>query len=127
MSRNLFIFSSNLDVSSSYVYLLVIVNQYIGITQSELSEKLDISTSTCTRFVDKLESKDILRKEYDWKTAHIYITNKGEDVCEQIDDCFQNLYKCYTNILGENVSNNLADEMWKVSESLLKKDGLRGH
>lgn len=112
---------SNLDVSSSYVYLLVIVNQYSGITQSELSQKLDISPSTCTRFVDKLVSQDILRKEYDWKTAHIYLTDKGKDICEHIDDCFQNLYKCYTDILGEDVSNNLAEEMWKVSESLAKK------
>lgn len=112
---------SNLEISSSYVYLLVIVNQYSGITQSELSKKLDISASTSTRFVDKLIAQDILRKEYEWKTAHIYLTDKGKNVCEQIDDHFYNLYKCYTDILGEDVSNNLAEEMWKVSETLSKK------
>ena len=112
---------SNLDISSSYVYLLVLVNQYNGITQSELSKKLDIAASTSTRFVDKLISQDILKKEYEWKTAHIYLTDKGKDICEQIDDCFKNLYKCYTDILGEDVSNNLAKEMWEVSETLAKK------
>jgi Transcriptional regulators len=112
---------SDLEVSSSYVYLLVIVNQYIGITQSELSEKLDVSPSTCTRFVDKLVSQDILRKEYDWKTAHIYLTDKGRDICEKIDVSFMKLYKCYTDILGEDVSNNLAKEMWNASEMLSKK------
>jgi len=112
---------SNLDIASSYVYLLVVVNQYDGITQSELSQKLDIAASTSTRFVDKLVSQGILRKEYDWKTAHIYLTDKGKDVCEQIDDCFENLYKCYASILGEDVSNNLAKEMWEVSETLAKK------
>jgi len=112
---------SNLDIASSYVYLLVIVNQYNGITQSELSQKLDIAASTSTRFVDKLISQDILKKEYEWKTAHIYLTDKGKDICEQIDDCFNNLYKCYTDILGEDVSNNLAKEMWEVSEALAKK------
>ncbi|MDR3593676.1 MarR family transcriptional regulator [Clostridium sp.] len=112
---------SNLEIASSHVYLVVIVNQYNGITQSELSQKLDIAASTSTRFVDKLVSQGILRKEYDWKTAHIYLTDKGKDVCEQIDDCFENLYKCYANILGEEVSNNLAKEMWEVSETLAKK------
>jgi len=112
---------SDLDISSSYVYLLVIVNQYCGITQSELAEKLDISASTCTRFVDKLVTQDILRKEYDWKTAHIYITDKGKNTCEQIDSSFEKLYKCYTDILGEDVSNTLANDMWCVSEMLAKK------
>jgi DNA-binding MarR family transcriptional regulator len=112
---------NNLDISSSYVYLLVIVNQFSGITQSELSEKLDISASTTTRFVDKLVSQDILKKEYEWKTAHISLTDKGKNICEQIDDCFKNLYKSYTDILGEDVSNNLGKEMWKASEALAKK------
>lgn len=112
---------SNLDIASSYVYLLVLVHQYNGITQTELSQKLDIAASTSTRFVDKLVSQDILKKEYEWKTAHIYLTDKGKDICEQIDDCFKNLYKSYTDILGEDVSNNLAKEMWEVSEALAKK------
>ncbi|SMC18576.1 DNA-binding transcriptional regulator, MarR family [Clostridium acidisoli DSM 12555] len=112
---------SNLDIASSYVYLLILVNQYNGITQSELSQKLDIAPSTSTRFVDKLISQDIVKKEYQWKTAHIYLTDKGKYICEQIDDCFKNLYKCYTDILGEDVSNNLAKEMWEVSEALAKK------
>lgn len=112
---------SDLDIASSYVYLLVIVNQYSGITQSELAQKLDISASTCTRFVDKLVAQDILRKEYDWKTSHIYLTDKGKDTYEQIDSCFEKLYKRFIDILGEDVSNDLAKEMWNASEMLAKK------
>lgn len=112
---------SDLEIASSYVYLLVVVNQYSGITQSELSEKLDVSASTCTRFVDKLVAQDILRKEFEWKTAHIYLTDKGKNTCEKIDSSFEKLYKCYADILGEDVSNNLAKEMWNASEILAKK------
>jgi DNA-binding MarR family transcriptional regulator len=53
----------NLDIASSHVYLVVIVNQYNGITQSDLSLKLDISASTSTRFVEKFVSQGILRKD----------------------------------------------------------------
>lgn len=44
----------NLGIGVPYVYMLVVVNQYDGITQSELAEKLDIAPSTCTRFVERL-------------------------------------------------------------------------
>ena len=44
----------DLGIGVPYVYMLVVVNQYDGITQSELAEKLDIAPSTCTRFVERL-------------------------------------------------------------------------
>lgn len=43
-----------MGIGVPYVYMLVVVNQYDGITQSELAEKLDIAPSTCTRFVERL-------------------------------------------------------------------------
>lgn len=44
----------DLGIGVPYVYMLVVVHQYDGITQSELAEKLDIAPSTCTRFVERL-------------------------------------------------------------------------
>jgi hypothetical protein len=38
--------------------------------------------------------------------------------------CFEKLYKCYTDILSEDVSNNLAKEIWNYSEMLSKKRSL---
>ena len=35
----------DLGIGVPYVYMLVVVNQYDGITQSELAEKLDIAPS----------------------------------------------------------------------------------
>ncbi len=54
----------DLGIGVPYVYMLVVVNQYDGITQSELAEKLDIAPSTCTRFVERLVKEGILRKEF---------------------------------------------------------------
>lgn len=54
----------DLGIGVPYVYMLVVVNQYDGITQSELAEKLDIAPSTCTRFVERLVKEGILCKEF---------------------------------------------------------------
>lgn len=110
-----------LGISSSYVYLLIIVNQYDGITLTELSEKLSISPSTCTRFVDKLVSQDILRKEYEWKTAHIHLTNNGIEICEKIDDCVKELYENYSQILSYEFGENLTQQIYEACEKLEKK------
>ena len=44
-------------LSPTYSYVLVVIHQYPGITQKELSDKLSIAPSTSTRFIDKLEEK----------------------------------------------------------------------
>ena len=36
-------------VATSHLYLLIVVYQYPGISITELSEKLDVAPSTCTR------------------------------------------------------------------------------
>ena len=46
-------------IATPHIYLLIIVNQYAGITITELSEKLDIAPSTCTRIENTLVKKGI--------------------------------------------------------------------
>lgn len=112
---------SGLDICTSEVYLLIVVSQYDGITQTELSGKLDIAPSTCTRFVDKMIHKGLLRKKYNWKTAHVFMTDKGREVCEGIDECLLRFHRMYSDILGEEASARLTSEMRNACEILSKK------
>ena len=68
---------AKINLSPTYVYLLVVVNQYPGITQKELCEKLSIAPSTSTRFIDKLEKQNLVYRHFDWKETHIHLTEKG--------------------------------------------------
>ena len=109
-----------LDIGVPYVYLLILVNQYDGITQTELGEKLDIAPSTCTRFVDKLVQEGVVRKEYDWKTAHVFITDKGREKCQGIDESLLKLKREYCEILGEEKAVELTQKIWNTCEALSK-------
>lgn len=113
---------AELEISSSYVYLLIIVNQYPGITQNELSGKLDISPSTCTRFVDRLVRQGLIDKTLEWKTAHLTLTEKGEALRTRIDESLLALYHRYSEILGTETGNDLARNLYLASE-VLKKHG----
>ncbi len=107
-----------LGIGVPYVYLLVVVNQYDGISQTDLWQKLDIAPSTCTRFVDKLVSQGILRKEYEWKTAHVFLTDKGKEICQGIDECIYELRQSNYSLLGEKQTNNLTEAMFNACEML---------
>lgn len=112
-----------IDLSPSYAYLLVVVHQYPGITQKDLSDKLSIAPSTSTRFIDKLEKLNIVYRKLDWKETHIYLTEKGIMLGEEIDERFDELNKQYTSILGEEKSSDLA-KVLSESNEILKKENL---
>lgn len=112
---------AKINLSPTYVYLLVIVNQYPGITQKELCEKLSIAPSTSTRFIDKLEKLDLVYRRLEWRETHIHLTEKGMQLTEEIDECFHEFRKLYTSILGEEKSDALAKALYDANE-ILKKE-----
>ena len=107
-----------LGIGVPYVYLLIVVNQHDGISQADLCEKLDIAPSTCTRFVDRLVKQGILRREHEWKTAHVFLTEQGRETCHGIDGCIENLLASVRCVLGEEKMNHLSKEMWDACEEL---------
>lgn len=67
---------SKTNLSPSYIYLLIVVYQYPGITQKELCDKLSIAPSTSTRFINKLEKLNLVYRRLDWKETHIHLSEK---------------------------------------------------
>ncbi len=112
---------AKIELSPAYVYLLIIVNQYPGINQKELCEKLSIAPSTSTRFIDKLEKLNLVYRQLEWKETHIHLTEKGMQLTEEIDGCFDEFRKQYTSILGEEQSDALAKALYDANEVLKKE------
>ena len=102
-------------IATPHIYLLILVNQYPGITVSELSEKLDIAPSTCTRFVNSLEKQGILHKEQDWKTVHITLTEYGKEKAEGIDASIARISTLCKGSIGEAVYKKLSADMWEAA------------
>ena len=106
------------EIATPHVYLLIVVNQYPGITISELSEKLDVAPSTCTRFVNALVKQGILQKKQEWKTVHLSITSFGKEKTEGIDACLKNLHERCKAVIGEEAYQQLSADMWRAANQL---------
>ena len=89
-------------LSPSHAYLLMLVDERPGITQKELGEALHLAPSTVTRFVDALcHRRELVERRTEGKTARIYPTQKGLELKKQIAECWHNLYRRYSAVLGE--------------------------
>ena len=105
-------------ISAPHIYILIVVNQYPGITISELSEKMDIAPSTCTRFVNALVKQGMVKKEQEWKTVHVSLTDLGREKTKRIDACLMRLHERCAAVIGEEAYRRLAAAMWQAADQL---------
>lgn len=107
---------SKTGLSPSHAFILYLVNCSGPLHQKEIGEKLHLSPSTITRFIEKLESKGLVEKNVDGKNAVITSTDKGLALHDEISEGWRRLHKQYENILSEEeVATFIA-----LSEKLLK-------
>ncbi|SFC69234.1 MarR family transcriptional regulator [Bacillus sp. UNCCL81] len=104
-----------LGISPNYAFLLMAVYEQPNISQSELSNILHIAPSTTTRFVDKLEVKKLVERKSDGKLTLVNLTDKGIKIQEDIKVCWKNLYKRYSEILGDDVAKNITSQTFQAA------------
>ena len=104
-----------------YGYLLLLANGQPGITQKELAEKLSVTPSTLTRFVDKLEVKRLVERQVSGKSVQVYPTEKSLALEGTIREASRSLHDAYAAILGEESSGLLSTGLLQASLELEKK------
>ncbi|KAI3349277.1 MarR family transcriptional regulator [Clostridium botulinum] len=108
-----------LGLSPTYVYILLGVKFKSGITQKELSEELHLKPSTITRLIDKLVINGLVERRTEGKLSHIYLTNDGEKIQEDIQKYRLKLHNRYREILGEdyNLLTKITNDSARILES----------
>ncbi len=112
---------SKIGLSTPHAFALMSINTEPGLSQNELSNILNIKPSTTSRFIDKLEIKGLATRKAKGKLSYIYPTEKGENLTEEIEECWQNLYDRYSKILGEKEGIELTASIYGAANELEDK------
>ncbi|AJY77974.1 MarR family transcriptional regulator [Paenibacillus beijingensis] len=107
-------------LSPMYGYLIRLVIGSPGISHKELSEKLAITSSTLTRFIDKLEGKQLVERNVQGKNVYLYPTDKSKELLHTIRNASKNLHLRYDEILGKEFADQLTENLERSSEKLEK-------
>ena len=102
-------------LAPSYAFLLMSVNKNPGIQPTEVSNHMQLTPSTVTRLVDKMELQGLVERQSEGRTIHIYPTSKSLGLDQKIKEAWRNLYKRYTTLLGEDKARELTHEVYESS------------
>lgn len=105
-------------LTSSYAFLLMTVNDKPGIQPKEISRHMQLTPSTVTRLVEKMEHRGFLERKRVGRTTEVYPTIQSEELHPKIKGAWRNLYKRYADVLGKSTADQLTDLINEANEEL---------
>ncbi len=131
LSRQLLKLAENafrdLKLSPAHASLLLQVYEAPGISPKELSQKLHLTPSTITRFIDALVKKKLLRRQSRGKTIEIHPTDRSMRLKGQVAGAYKNLVLSYSEVLGMAGAHDLSEQIAKATVKVAEKTATLTH
>jgi DNA-binding MarR family transcriptional regulator len=106
------------NLSPSHAYLLMIVIQEPGIQPGMLADELQLTPSTITRLIEKLEERKMVIRTTEGKVTNVYPTPKAKEMLPRLRECTHNFSQKYCSILGKEESARLVQNINKLADKL---------
>lgn len=107
-----------IGLAPSHAYLLILALEEPGINAGQAAEQLQLTPSTITRTIEKLEEKKLLLRVTEGKQTNLYPTQKGKELRPSLKECIDEFDKKYTAILGKTESHELIKTMNTIADKL---------
>lgn len=107
-----------IDLSPSHAYLLILVLEEPGMQAGQIAEQLQLTPSTITRLIEKMEERKLVIRATEGKLTNVYPTQKGKDMKPLLKQCIDAFYERYVKILGKDESKNFIRNMNIMADKL---------
>ncbi len=109
---------ASVGLGSSHAFLLMTVNEQQGIQPKEISEHMQLTASTVTRLIEKMEYRGYLERQSAGRCTEVYSTQAGLELQPKLKKIWQKLYKRYADILGKEVADKLTADIYASAQKL---------
>lgn len=105
-------------LAPSHAYLLKLVIEEPGIQAGQVAEQLQLSPSTITRLIEKLEEKKLVIRATEGKLTNVFPTQKAKEMKPQLKQCIDEFYEKYVKILGKEECKLFIQNMNTMADKL---------
>ncbi|MFT3903950.1 MAG: MarR family winged helix-turn-helix transcriptional regulator [Niabella sp.] len=99
------------ELNPSLALLLILAIENPGIQPGRVSEQLQLTPSTITRLIEKLEKRKLLVRIFESKATNIYPTANAKKISSILYQCVENFNASYQKILGIEESKKLLKDI----------------
>ena len=105
-------------LAPSHAYLLILVLEEPGIQPGLIAEQMQLTPSTITRLIEKLEEKELVVRTTEGKLTNVYPSAGAKEMKPLLSQCIEDFYEKYSHILGKKESKKFVKKMNTVADKL---------
>jgi len=106
------------DLSPSHAYLLMLIIDQPGMQPGALSEEMQLTPSTVTRLLEKLEERKFIVRTNEGRTTNVYPSPKGKELQSKLKCCVKHFHEACTTLLSREETLKALQSMHKLAEQL---------
>jgi DNA-binding MarR family transcriptional regulator len=106
------------NLSPSHAYLLLLVIENPGVQPSQLCSHLQLTPSTITRLMEKLEEKKLVTRKTEGKNTIVYPTKEALQLLPKMRACQDEFAQKQSSIIQQTDSCELIQRINKLSEAI---------
>ena len=112
-----------IGINASFQGIIRVLSRENGLSQQNLAERLVLSKPTISLTLQKMEYLELIERrpdEEDARVVHVYLTDKGTQVNNQIIEIFKKVEHRIEAVMPEEKQNEFLEMLNLISEELLK-------
>jgi len=106
------------DLSPSHAYLLMMVLEQPGLQPCCLADHLQLSPSTITRLIEKLEEKQLVSRVTEGKTTLVYPSETGNALLPILNECAKDFHKNSCCLIDKEERETMVSNMCCLADKL---------
>ncbi len=106
------------DLAPSHGYLLMLLLEEPGMQPGNIAAQLQLTPSTITRLIEKLEERKLVVRTTEGKITNVYPSPKAKELLPDLLACVQNFSEAYSKVIGKEETYKLVQSMNKISDKL---------
>ncbi len=106
-------------LSPSHAYLLKMVLEEPGIQPGTIAGHLQLTPSTVTRLIEKLEEKKLLIRTAEGKQTNVYPTPKAKAMQTEMQKCLDDFYQKGNAIFGNEEYSQVVSSIKKMADKIV--------
>lgn len=106
------------DLSPSHGYLLLLVLDNPGIQPGSIADQLQLTPSTISRLIEKLEERKLVVRTTEGKITNVYPSPKAKQLMPELQACVARSQSAYLESLGNQDIKELVKNMNQISDKL---------
>ena len=106
------------NLAPSHGYLLMLLLEEPGMQPGQIAVQLQLTPSTITRLIERLEGKKLVVRTTEGKITNVYPSPKAKEILPQLKACVEDFIQSYNHFLGEEESIKLVRNMNIISDKL---------